>query len=209
LEPRKVIIFTALQIETAGVRRALADKNDRFTDIHTIGILARHIPTNLEKGNAVALIMAGLGGALDPALVVGDVVIDDPEKCVPACVEYRRGSILTVDRIVATPVEKAELFRKTNALVVEMEGAKVRQLAAGLGIPYIGVRAISDTAGEVLEPDVVGFVDDFGRVRPMKLAAGLLRRPQLVPYLDRLGKNSRVAVERLGQAVLEIVRGVF
>jgi adenosylhomocysteine nucleosidase len=205
LEPSKTIIFTALQLETAAVRRALSDKINRSTEIHTIGILARHIPVNLQIGNAVALIMAGLAGGLDPALVVGDVVIDDPQKCVPPSIEYRHGEILTVDRIVATPAEKGELFEKTGALAVEMEGSKVRQFAASLGIPYIAVRAISDTAEEVLEPDVVGFVDDFGRVKPINLAAGILRRPGLIPYLNRLGKNSRLATDRLGGAVRRIV----
>jgi adenosylhomocysteine nucleosidase len=205
LQLPKVIIFTALQIEGAAVRRALSDKDHRFADIHTVGILARHLPRSLEKGNAVALVMAGLAGALDPALGVGDVVIDDPQGLAGPLSEYRHGGIWSADRIVATPAEKAEIFSRTGALAVEMEGARARECAERLGIPYIAVRAISDSAGETLDPSVVGFVDDFGGVRPMRLAAGVLRRPGLIPYLNRLGKNSRIAADRLGIAVRKIV----
>jgi adenosylhomocysteine nucleosidase len=205
LNPPKVIIFTALRIESAAVKRALSDNIGPSTEIHTIGILARHIPANLQTSNTAAIIMAGLAGALDPALAIGDVVIDDVQKCVPELIAYRRGRILTRDQIVATPAHKAELFKNTGALAVDMESSKVQQFASGLGIPFIGVRAISDTAAEILEADVVRFVDDFGRVKPINLAAGLLRRPNLVPYLNRLGKNSRRAADQLGLAVRKIV----
>jgi adenosylhomocysteine nucleosidase len=205
LDHPKIIIFTALQIETKAVKRALSDKTGQCTQIHTIGILARHIPLDFEKGEAIAVIMAGLTGALDPALAIGDVVIDDPQLRLPPSLALRRGPILTTDRIIGTPTEKAELFRQSGALAVDMEGEKVRQFATGLGIPYVGVRAISDTAGEALDPAVVGFVDDFGRVKPMSLASGVLRQPGLIPYLNRLGKNSRFAAERLGLAVRQIV----
>jgi adenosylhomocysteine nucleosidase len=208
LEPPKVIIFTALQIETTAVKRALADHIGPSAQVHTIGISAGHIPANLQTIKTAAIIMAGLAGALDPALAVGDVVIDDVQNRIPMSIGYRRGRILSSERIITTPAEKAELFRKTGALAVEMEGSKVEQFAGGLGIPYIGVRAISDRADEILEPEMVRFVDEFGRVKPINLVRGLLRRPGLVPYLNRLGKNSRYAADRLGEAVRNIVEAL-
>jgi adenosylhomocysteine nucleosidase len=208
LNPHRVVIFTALKIETAAVTSALPDNIRQTTQIHTVGIDAKHIPTGLQMNDAIAIIMTGLGGGLDPSLAIGDIVIDDPQKRLPPSVPYRRGSILTTDRIIATPTEKAELFRQSGALAVEMEGNAVREFAGRLAIPYIGVRAISDTAGEVLDPDVVGFVDEFGRVKPISVASGLLRRPGLIPYLNRLGKNSRFAADRLGQAVRNIVEAL-
>jgi hypothetical protein len=205
LQTRKLIIFTALRFESRAIRQALSNNNKQNTELYTIGIRGRHIPIQLPADQNAVLIMAGFGGALEPTLAVGDIVLDDALHLVPASVSVRRGPILTTDHIITTPSEKAELFKKTNALAVDMEGSVVREFARRLNIPFISVRAISDMADEVLDPAVVGFVDDFGRVRPISLATGLLRRPNLIPYLNRLGKNSKLAAEQLGLAVRKIV----
>ncbi len=72
------------------------------------------------------------------------------------------GRICSSDKIVSTPTEKAELFRQTGALAVDMESDRVRKWAGENGIPFIGIRAISDTADEALDPAVVGLVDEMG-----------------------------------------------
>jgi adenosylhomocysteine nucleosidase len=148
--------------------------------------------------------MAGLAGALDPSLNVGDVLIDDPTGIVPAAVPMRRGRIVTVNRIIATPAEKAALFERTAALAVDMETDRVRQWAARV----VNVRAISDRADEVLDPRVVGLIDELGNAKPLAIAATIVRRPALIPYLNRLGKNAKLAAERLGHAVRRIIEGI-
>jgi hypothetical protein len=117
----------------------------------------------------------------------------------------RRGGIVTVDRIIAAPVEKREMFHRTGALAVDMEADRVR---ANVTAPLVNVRAISDRADEVLDPRVVELVDELGRPKPLALAAGILRTPKLIPYLTRLGKNSKLAAQRLGEAVRTIVEAI-
>ncbi|MGE9293309.1 MAG: hypothetical protein ACQKBW_06830, partial [Puniceicoccales bacterium] len=56
------------------------------------------------------VILAGFGGALDPSLQRGDIVIDRGE-----------GKIHTAADVVSTPAEKAALFEKTGCPVVDME----------------------------------------------------------------------------------------
>lgn len=198
LDHCKLIIFTAVQLETRAVQRALAGLN---CIIHTIGIRACRLPAELPADTAV-VIVAGLAGALEPGLKVGDVVIDDPAGIVPATIGFRRALIHTADRIVATPLEKASLYQRMQCLAVDMETALVR---ARFGIPVVNVRAISDTADEVLDPRVVGLVDEVGRAKPIAIARMLLGRPTLVPYLNRLGKNSKLAARELGRATRAIV----
>src|ERR1700722_14316685 len=81
MHEKTIVIFTALQIETKAVQRALTGIR-RPVQVHTIGLRAVRVPTVLPK-NVGVMIVAGLGGGLDPALKVGDVVVDDPHGLVP------------------------------------------------------------------------------------------------------------------------------
>jgi len=171
-------------------------------EVRVIGIRAKRLPAALPHEAIGGIILAGFAGALDPSLHVGDVVVDGWSK---QPLDFRCGKIHTAAGIVATPSAKAALFKETGALAVDMEGEMVRRAAASLGVPFLHVRAISDSAADSLDPAVLEFVDDVGRMRPMALTLGLLRRPGLVPKLSRLGANARLAGQKLGSAILRIV----
>ncbi len=68
---------------------------------------------------------------------------------------YAQGRVLTCDQIVLDPELRAHLGELFDALAVEMEGAAAAQVAAGDGLPFLAVRAISDE----LSHDLVGFED--------------------------------------------------
>jgi adenosylhomocysteine nucleosidase len=202
MTPTKIVILTAVQMEFNAVERALAGVDRQSVELRLIGIGGVRIQTQPTFDPDATIIMAGLAGALDPSLKVGDVVIDDPHGLVPASIDgCRRGAIHGADRIIATPAEKSALFERTGALAVDMESTIVKKSAASI----INVRAISDTADEVLDPRVVQLVDDAGRAKPGVIARMVIRRPSLVPYLSRLGKNSKIACNALGDAVRRTV----
>jgi purine-nucleoside phosphorylase len=136
------------------------------------------------------ILMAGFAGALDPRLAIGDIVWDEPA-----------GTIYTSNEIVATAAEKAALFARTGTGAVDMENAMVRKFAERMGARFFGIRAISDTANEDLDPRVLQFVDETGRPRPAAIAKGLLLRPALIPTLNRLRINSAIAGRALAVAV--------
>ena len=127
------------------------------------------------------------GGALDPALRAGDLVLDTPIPGLPAELPWHVGGIHTVNRLITTPADKAALFRKTGALAVDMEQAVV-QRAVPAGVEIIGLRAISDPADMAVDPAVLGFINEFGRPRPLVIGKTLLRRPSLLPQLLALGQ---------------------
>lgn len=106
---------------------------------------------------------------------------------------------------MATTAEKAELFRRTGALAVDMELGAVRRAMEGSGVPVIGLRAISDPADVAVDPAVLAFVDAKGRTRPVAVAAALVRRPSFVAELRKLGAASKIAAGRLGEAVKWLV----
>ena len=84
-----------------------------------------------------------------------------------------------------------------------MEQAVVRRWAGGL--PVFGVRAVSDTAADAIDPAVIRFVTDVGTPRPAVIAAALVRRPGLIRHLRRLDRDTRLALSRLGPAVRAVV----
>lgn len=212
---RRLVILTAVALEARAVAAAWGARPPSRrgptriflppgnVEIHLVGIGARHLPLNLPPVRGI--VMAGLAGALDPALKVGDVVIDDcPEGALPGR-GYRRGKIVAADHVLTTPQHKREWFAQTGALAVDMESAAARGLAERLGTPFASIRAISDAANDALDPAILGFVDEFGRPRVLPLAGALMRRPGLVPSLRRLGAASNLAARQLGEIVRQIV----
>jgi hypothetical protein len=199
----RLIVLTAIEMEAKAVRAALPSG----ADVRAIGIHGSRLRT-VGDLSAEVLIIAGFGGALHPSLVVGDVVLDDRSGLMAGADWLHRGKIHTVDRVISTAAEKAALFAATGALAVDMEQSLVQAWAEQHFMRWLGVRAVSDSAREALDPAMLGFVDDLGRPRAAAIAMGLLRRPALVGQLRRLERNAGIALVRLAAAVNEIVLSV-
>jgi hypothetical protein len=164
------------------------------------------MPADLSDQRVRGIVMAGLGGGLHPSLKVGDVVIDSlSHEEIAQKLPYRKGPTHTASTVVSTPQQREELFKESGAVVVEMENQRVRELARELSVPYVGIRAISDSANQMLDPATLGFVDDLGRVKIKSLLGELVWRPTLITELNRLRKSSSLAVKNLATAVEKIV----
>ena len=167
--------------------------------IFTIGIGASALPRELPPARCI--IMAGLAGALDPSLQIGDVILDSDSPYG----SLRRGKLHTSATPVLTPSDKAALFHQTGAAAVEMENAPVRALALSLNVPFIGIRAVSDTAQDAIDPDILRWIDPLGNPKVARIALGVLARPTLLREARRLARNSKVALRRLESAIALLV----
>jgi hypothetical protein len=98
------------------------------------------------------------------------------------------------------------LFVETGCAAVDMEGAIVRRLAESAGLPMLHIRAISDSAAEALPERMVNWIDDLGEPQFPRIAADMLRYPSQISTMMRLGKNSRLALNKLVPAVGQIVQ---
>jgi|SRR5579884_727822 len=213
---RAVAIFTAVQTEARAVATALgvaAPTVDQPTvglcgntpiQLHLIGIRAPRLPV-LDPVAVRCIIVAGLAGALDPSLRVGDLVVAGLGEGLQEGLRCRFGDIHASAAVVATPQEKAALYARTGALAADMEYDIVRGYAGRLGVPLVAVRAISDTAADFLDPALVRIVDEFGRARPRAIAAMLLGRPSMLPRLVQLAGNVRLAARRLAEIMPDLV----
>jgi uridine phosphorylase len=217
MRPENILILTAVKMEATAMKRALAGRRCRF---HTVGVGAKHLP---DLQGVQVILLCGVAGALDPGLRVGDVVLDAQTQVLRYAKELdlssthwalgstsepafiRRGLIHTADQIIATPRQKSELFRSTSALAVDMEQAIVHKFAEPFHVPVMGLRAISDTADQTLDPEVIHLIDEMGNPKPLRIASLLIRRPQLIPYLKQLGDSTKLALQQLGKAAAVVV----
>ncbi|MEZ5833123.1 MAG: hypothetical protein R3D05_18270 [Dongiaceae bacterium] len=103
------------------------------------------------------------------------------------------GAILGLDRMLSSPAEKAQALGQRGALGVDMESHHVARAAAERGLPFIAVRAISDTAGEVLPAVMASFVDQEGRTKMSAVLAALILGRVRLGALLQTGRASRRA----------------
>ena len=85
--------------------------------------------------------------------------------------------------------------------VVEMESGAIALLAGENGIPFAGIRTISDPFDEELGFALDEFCDDRMRIRIPRVLLTIARKPRIIPQLIRLARNSRIAAASLSQVV--------
>jgi len=123
--------------------------------------------------------MIGLAGALDPALRVGDLVIDfdPPAPTTPLATDasIRQGRIHTCDQLVAVPAEKRALFAQTRALAVDMEQRIVRDRLTPLALGWWGSVPLATPRTRRWIPALPRLIDASGRPKWPALAGALLR----------------------------------
>lgn len=165
------------------------------------------------------LVSAGFGGGVLPGLKVGDTVVAErllhwtgrafeeveARFCGPGVIDdapsMLRGCFITGDGILDKRQLAEILPNGVNRPVVEMESAAVARVAAEHGIPFLGVRAVSDPWNEELGFSINEFCDEGMRIRPLKVLATVIRRPRIIPQLLRLARNSRIAAKELGMTL--------
>ncbi|MGA7539672.1 MAG: hypothetical protein WBW93_12995, partial [Steroidobacteraceae bacterium] len=110
------------------------------------------------------------------------------------------GTLLTSERPLAQPDAKAAAWRRTSAVAVDMESAAIAQVAAQVGLPFIALRVIVDTAADELPVTVIR-ASGGGRLRIGRLIGGVARAPGDMAALIRLAARYRIASGVLATAL--------
>jgi adenosylhomocysteine nucleosidase len=161
----------------------------------------------LVREGACALLSIGLAGALDPDLVPGTLLLPSSvhgpkgerypgTPLIDGGQGYNTAPLFGSDDLIATAEEKKAL-RQTGAASVDMESHRVGKVALENGLPFHVVRAIADPAGQALPPAARGAVRPDGSVATARTIIALLRRPQDLPSLMRLGAQASRGLESL------------
>jgi hypothetical protein len=212
-----------------GLRRVAASRwpcfeSDRLVVV-AAGIRAEYLHARWPPARPSLVVSAGLCGGLAPVLdapgalalphevlapAVGSFAVDAGAhaRAVSAALAAGRAfstePLLTVEDVVESPAAKARLRRDTGAVAVDMESAIVMRAAAGLGVPALVVRAVSDSARRSVPRELVGLVAGGGRPRAGAVGALLVRRPALLGDALALRRDSARALRSVAAVVRQI-----
>jgi nucleoside phosphorylase len=165
------------------------------------------------------LLVLGVSGALTAELgaadlLVGTRVIDEDGRAHEAeplrvaaavsAVAGRAAVVLSARRIADSAAEKRRLagLCGPGPAVVDLESASYVAAAEAAGVPWIVLRAVSDTAGEALPALLNRSLDPGGAVNRGRVLRGLLGDPGALPALLGLRKRVARCAEALAQATL-------
>ena len=160
------------------------------------------------------LVSFGIAGGLAPELkagavvVSGEVVSERHQWAIEPSVHRRvsqfarsigavEGLILGASSILATQVEKKRAWAATRALAVDLESEIVARTATALGIPFIVLRSIADTARRDLPPASLVPLTANGNPDVLKVFSAVLRRPFQVGGMIGLARETALALSAL------------
>lgn len=181
----------------------------------------------IKEYSPSACINIGYCGALTPGLNLADIVIAtsvvhekineqfEPDKnelfqkavsaCTNAELKSNTGTILSVDKVVATPHEKAYLGTKFGAIAVDMESFGLAKASQKLNAPFAVVRSVLDPM-DIHLPEFPGTVSDDGTINPIQVATDLLSHPKNILSIPQLKFCASKARETLMRFVNEFIK---
>jgi adenosylhomocysteine nucleosidase len=186
---------------------------------------ARGAQALLERYQVGSLMVIGIAGGLSPSLPVGRLlvareVIEDG-RLAPApdtsWLERARRSagatpaiFVSTRDMLCTPQAKADAYSELTGgpvAAVDLETATFARAASKRGLPYLALRAISDTAEESLPLDFNTLRDRTGAVNSRLVALRALARPRLLPSLLDWRRRVSCCSENLARAVQTLLAG--
>jgi adenosylhomocysteine nucleosidase len=164
--------------------------------------------------DARCLVSFGIGGGLMPQLRAGDVIISGEVVAegrswrgnellcrrladLAAEIGAFSGPVLGSRRILATRRAKARAWAETGALAVDLESDLVARAAADAGIPFVVLRAVSDSLSRNLPPAALIPLAEDGTPDMIRVLAAVLRRPHRHLGLLGLARETRRALSAL------------
>ncbi len=173
---------------------------------------ARSAGKRLLANGATALLSWGSAGALDERLAPGDLVL--PKTVIGADGVVQRVSpdwherlyhrlaeafttltepLVESQAVLASPAQKRALFECSGAVAVDMESAALTQLAHTAQVPFMVIRAISDTTDMRIPEGLITALDVDGRVPLLKILTEVILQPRDWPAVARLARGFRAA----------------
>jgi nucleoside phosphorylase len=158
----------------------------------------------------------GLCGGLDPSIAPGTVFVAHQivlpggrrlhfdgrwAQAIAARIPNARiAPLLGVDAAAVTTAEKRALFARHAVPALDMESHGVAQAAHEARVPFVALRAVADPAARSLPPVAIDAINAYGRLRPLRVLLGLLRRPRDLGALFALATDAKRGYQALAAA---------
>jgi adenosylhomocysteine nucleosidase len=168
------------------------------------------------------VISAGYSGGLRPDVKLGDIVLADRVvDCTGAqlAVDLRAdptsarqpglhvGALVTADRLICLPAEKASLGQEHSALAVDMESFAVAQICQQARVPFLAARIISDDSQERLPKFLARYSLQNSLAGKTGVVVGaLLKRPADFKMMYKMREESVVLSDRLARFLTSLMR---
>ena len=164
--------------------------------------------------NTDCLVSFGIAGGLAPELragtvvVSGEVVSEEHRWAIEPSIRRQlsqfarsigavEGLVFGASSILATQTEKRRAWASTRALAVDLESEIVARTATALGIPFIVLRSIADTARRDLPPASLVPLTLEGKPDLLKVFSAVLRRPFQIGGMIGLARETAIALSAL------------
>ncbi len=115
----------------------------------------------------------------------------------------RAGSLVTSPYIL-NKAGQAGALKALAAPALDLESAAVAEVARDLGLPLLGLRAITDTAAEELPGFLASAGEQSGTVGLLEVLGWLAADPRRLKDLVHLWRRSRLAACRLAQGLMAL-----
>ena len=172
----------------------------------------------IERGSR-GVISFGIAGGLAPHLLPGQWVVasaivsdqgrhpTDPdwsERLLRALPGALHATIAGIDAPISHPTGKRALYRRTGALIVDMESHVAARIAANYGVPFTACRVVVDPAHRHLPPAALLSIRPDGTADVAAVLRSVRAQPGQLPHLMRLAVDAAIAhaALRRGRALL-------
>ena len=215
-------IAVALAVTGDGARNARDGISALFSRVEVDRVIAIGVAGALsadlsEGALVIAAEVLPEGGGPSDVLRADERLIADAARATGA----RRALVMTANRIADTPAERRRLLDlalsartppgpgqdAVSTAVVDLESASYAAAAVRAGIPWIVLRAVSDTADEGLPALLNHSRDAGGAVRRASVVRGLLGDPSVLPVLLGLRRRVQRCAGVLDRAATALLTG--
>lgn len=216
-----ILVLTAIPEERSAIAGRLSGNTVVVSTGDGPGNAARGAAEAIQRHRPKAVFGAGVAGALTPGLAAGEILasarlVDARGEAPPpsrklleaalAATGIRAGTLLSIDRPAVSAAEKATLAASTGApAVCDMESAGWARAAAAAGVPYLVLRAVSDTAEEDLPRYLARCMNAGGGISRAAVTLQALLHPATIPDLLRMRRRVADCAEKLGSGLESVL----
>jgi adenosylhomocysteine nucleosidase len=115
------------------------------------------------------------------------------------------GDLVTVEKVTASPHDKAYLATQHSSIGIDMESSELAAACDEAEIPFVVVRAVLDPL-DYHVPDIADAMDDDGSTDALALAEHLIKKPAdflKLPKLQYLASQARASITAFINAWME------
>lgn len=178
-------------------------------------IAERRLRKYLEQSTPDFVIAAGFAGATMRGCSIGDVILasNRSDSALLAAAEKdltpfkpRKGNLFTAPQMVDSPIDRAELWSREQAIAIDMETAAIETICRERGLRLLSLRVLSDTPEEPF-PLPAHVLFDVQRQRTMarRLVRYVVSRPSSMIRLIRFSRQIKCARKSLTIALLTVL----